>query len=382
MQLLSENEQKYALLIWQYYLKYNGDIPYDIWQELGKIREASGISVGRGNALFKSVEWEGDPLTWSEVPDLARRMSAGSSNLLTESNLAALSECDQEKVAPLSIKDLFDFWVKHTDKNNVLISTLNNDWDVFYGSSMIPQLVRAELRKTFAIPLNQDILMFRDTSRFNSQDQGLIITEGGILLRPDRKKPTENLFFPWEDIECTKYIDNAIHFYTNDKRHFRIPYNFFIKQDDANDIRMYLNSLSSLFNEIVNEVFMASRSVPPQDEVERLPKSIPLTQEEKHYKEEILFCMGEKGYIAEEDRIYLERQRKRFGVSEERANEIERQVGNFSLKKNEREYLETYKELTARGEMTDQIRRLLERERTFLDISEQRAAEIENLGEI
>ena len=55
---------------------------------------------------------------------------------------------------------------------------------------------------------------------------------------------------------------------------------------------------------------------------------------------------------------------------------------NLSLKKNEREYLETYKELTARGEMTDQIRRLLERERNFLNISEHRAAEIENLGEI
>ena len=382
MQLLSENEQKYALLIWQYHLKYKGDIPYDIWQELGKIRESSGISVGRGNALFKSVEREGDPLTWSEVPNLARRMSAGNSNLLTENHLSTLCEWDQERAAPLSIKDLFNFWIKHTDKNNVLISTLNNDWDVFYGSSMIPQLVRADVRESFAIPLNQDILMFRDTSRFNTKDQGLVITEGGILLRPDRKRPTENLFFPWEDIEYTKYIDNAIHFYTNDKKHFRIPYNFFIKQDDANDIRIYLNSLSSLLNEIVNEVLMASRSVSPQDKVKRLPKSIQHTQKEKNYKEEILFCMGEKGYIAKEDRIYLERQRKRFGVSEERANKIERQVVNLSLKKNEREYLETYKELTARGEMTDQIRRLLERERNFLNISEHRAAEIENLGEI
>ncbi len=103
-----------------------------------------------------------------------------------------------------------------------------------------------------------------------------------------------------------------------------------------------------------------------------------LTPEEEKYKEEILFCLEESGTITDDDRKYLERKRKRFGISEERAKEIEQQIAP-SLKENEREYLETYKELTSSGTLTDRIKRLLERERESLNISKERAAEIEKL---
>lgn len=104
-----------------------------------------------------------------------------------------------------------------------------------------------------------------------------------------------------------------------------------------------------------------------------------LTPEEEKYKEEILFCLEESGTITDDDRKYLERKRKRFGISEEKAKEIEQQIAP-SLKENEREYLETYKELTSSGTLTDRIKRLLERERESLNISKERAAEIEKLA--
>lgn len=104
-----------------------------------------------------------------------------------------------------------------------------------------------------------------------------------------------------------------------------------------------------------------------------------LTPEEEKYKEEILFCLEENGTITDDDRKYLERKRKRFGISEEKAKEIEQQIAP-SLKENEREYLETYKELTSSGTLTDRIKRLLERERESLNISKERAAEIEKLA--
>lgn len=104
----------------------------------------------------------------------------------------------------------------------------------------------------------------------------------------------------------------------------------------------------------------------------------PLTAEEEKYKEEILFCLEENGTITEEDRKYLERKRKKFVISEERAREIEKEAVP-SLTENEKEYLETFKELTVSGTLTDRAKRLLERERESLGIPRERAAEIEKL---
>lgn len=103
-----------------------------------------------------------------------------------------------------------------------------------------------------------------------------------------------------------------------------------------------------------------------------------LTIEEEKYKEEILFCLEEGGIITDDDRKYLERKRKKFGISEERAREIE-QEATPSLTENEKEYLETFKELAASGTLTDRAKRLLERERESLGIPKERATEIENL---
>lgn len=111
---------------------------------------------------------------------------------------------------------------------------------------------------------------------------------------------------------------------------------------------------------------------PPTDD----PK--PLTAEEEKYKEEVLFCLEETGTITDSDRKYLERKRKKFGISEERAREIEQET-TPSLTENEKEYLETFKELAASGTLTDRAKRLLEHERESLGIPKERAAEIEKL---
>ena len=104
----------------------------------------------------------------------------------------------------------------------------------------------------------------------------------------------------------------------------------------------------------------------------------PLTAEEEKYKEEVLFCLEETGTITDDDRKYLERKRKKFGITKKRAREIE-QEATPSLTENEKEYLETFKELAASGTLTDRAKRLLERERESLGIPKERAAEIEKL---
>lgn len=101
-----------------------------------------------------------------------------------------------------------------------------------------------------------------------------------------------------------------------------------------------------------------------------------LTPNEERYKDEILFCLEDDGVITSDERVLLERKRVRLGITEGRAKEIE-QMCCPSLTEAEQEYIDIYKELCADGEITDRRRRMLDRERESLGISEQRAKELE-----
>lgn len=102
-----------------------------------------------------------------------------------------------------------------------------------------------------------------------------------------------------------------------------------------------------------------------------------LTPEEEKYREEVLFCLEDIGAISPEDRKYLDRKRERFGLSQKRASEIEAICSTPKLTETEKEYIETYKELSAGGELSARARRLLDRERDSLGISPERATELE-----
>ena len=103
-----------------------------------------------------------------------------------------------------------------------------------------------------------------------------------------------------------------------------------------------------------------------------------LSSEEEKYKEEVLFCLEDGGSISDDDRKYLERKRTKFGISPERAAEIE-SMCKPQLTENEQEYLETFKEMVSDGEISERKRRLLDRERESLGISQERAEEIEHI---
>ena len=105
---------------------------------------------------------------------------------------------------------------------------------------------------------------------------------------------------------------------------------------------------------------------------------LTLRLNEEKYKEEVLFCLEDGGSISDDDRKYLERKRNKFGISPERAAEIE-SMCKPQLTEEEQEYLETFKEMTSDGEISDRMRRLLDRERESLGISQERAEEIEHI---
>lgn len=103
-----------------------------------------------------------------------------------------------------------------------------------------------------------------------------------------------------------------------------------------------------------------------------------LSPEEKEYIEEFKEIVAD-GEITERERRLLNKFRAKFGITDERGEELEAMIIQPSLTLEEREYLEEYKEIIAGGEISERERRFLEKLRKANGISEERTAEIEKL---
>lgn len=106
-----------------------------------------------------------------------------------------------------------------------------------------------------------------------------------------------------------------------------------------------------------------------------------LTDAEMSYKEEVEFCLEDESEIDAHSRKFLERKRQKLGLSETRALEIEDMVkaSLVSFTDEEKEYMEALDDVIEDGAIPDNVRRLLERERKSLGISEERAKELEEI---
>lgn len=104
--------------------------------------------------------------------------------------------------------------------------------------------------------------------------------------------------------------------------------------------------------------------------------SASVTSEEQEYLEEIRACFDNDGEITSRERRLLDRLRKSLGITEARAKELEASVNNMS--DDEKEYQEELKACLEEGTISDRERRLLDRLRKSLGISEERAKAIED----
>lgn len=106
-----------------------------------------------------------------------------------------------------------------------------------------------------------------------------------------------------------------------------------------------------------------------------------LSEDEIAYKEEVEFCLEDASEIDVHSRKFLERKRQKLGLSETRAQEIEDMVkaSLVSFTDEEKEYMEALDDVIEDGVIPDNVRRLLERERKSLGISEERAQELEEI---
>lgn len=106
-----------------------------------------------------------------------------------------------------------------------------------------------------------------------------------------------------------------------------------------------------------------------------------LSEDELAYKEEVEFCLEDAPEIDAHSRKFLERKRQKLGLSETRAQKIEDMVKASleSFTDEEKEYMEALDDVIEDGAIPNNVRRLLERERKSLEISEERAKELEGI---
>lgn len=107
---------------------------------------------------------------------------------------------------------------------------------------------------------------------------------------------------------------------------------------------------------------------------------LDLKSSEQEYLETIKTIYEEDSEISSRERRLLDCLRTKLGISEERAQELEDSLKRPQLTADEQEYLDEYRALLDGGNsISDKERRLLEKVRTMLCISERRARELENL---
>ena len=106
------------------------------------------------------------------------------------------------------------------------------------------------------------------------------------------------------------------------------------------------------------------------------PSSNETTEEEDEYITELKEILTD-GDITPRERRLLDKIRIQFGISEQRAKELEESLTTLQLTEEEQEYLNEYKEIIVGREITEKERRLLDKILKLNGISQDRAREIE-----
>lgn len=110
------------------------------------------------------------------------------------------------------------------------------------------------------------------------------------------------------------------------------------------------------------------------------PLSINFSNAEQEYLDELQECLAD-GNIGNSERRLLNKLRVKLNITEERAKDLESSLQETQLTEEEKEYLEAYKDAMEDGIVTEKERRLLDKLMKINNISEQRAKEIEKLYE-
>lgn len=113
--------------------------------------------------------------------------------------------------------------------------------------------IKSEVRQHYNIDNDEIILFVRDTSFWNSRDQGLVITDRYLYCIPDNDKPSDQTIIDWQTIEKVTYQDGAILLWQNDNINDACPVHmsWFLKDVDESKYGYYGRDIANILNECV-----------------------------------------------------------------------------------------------------------------------------------
>lgn len=142
------------------------------------------------------------------------------------------------------------------------------------------------------------------------------------------------------------------------------------EDEDKSNEEFYVKRISEQINELKQLRFGKDSTSSPSANT-----NSEVNGNEQEYLDEFKACLDDDGKITEKERRLLDRLRKSLGISEKRAEELEASLN--SLNNEEKEYIEELRACMEDGDISDRERHLLDRLRKSLGISEVRAKELE-----
>ncbi len=160
----------------------------------------------------------------------------------------------------------------------------------------------------------------------------------------------------------------------------RIVYYKYVVANDSKR-RMEINTIPSSFddnsNALLSPYFWQSLCSSIVNDGQSKCTGDSFEKNEQEYIDEVRDCLSD-GEIGPRERRLLEKIREKLGISHERAVELEATLSLTQLTDEEQEYLTEFKECVVDGMVSAKERRLLEKMRIMLGITEQRAKELES----
>lgn len=165
--------------------------------------------------------------------------------------MGLFSKSKEKKNNDCNIVKMFCDVIKSKLKFTIYVT--QNDTDLFICD--IKQEAKNGFRKGFNIDIDEELLWARDTSFWNTKNQGMVITDRGFHFIPDNDNHYYDFFISWNDIEKVEYKDLNFIIYTHDGGWQQFPYDCFLKKRyESSDFKRALDRLADLFTKIATAV--------------------------------------------------------------------------------------------------------------------------------
>lgn len=137
-----------------------------------------------------------------------------------------------------------------------------SDWRLW---STLSEVRKGEIRRNFNIPREEELIYIRDTSFWDSGNQGVVFTDRAFYACADNDKPQDtSVIIPWSEFRRIECREDALYIYLNDESGFEdgVDLSEFIKEYDKEKRAKY----GEIVSEAIARVIAYQQSVLREEE--------------------------------------------------------------------------------------------------------------------